>query len=219
MRLTREFSFLVVALAVALAVAAMAAGFVLDAKGFAGNALSELVGAIFSVLLAVFVVDRLVDRERRRRWELVAEETIRTLRFAFTRVGLTLYLQLPAPRPPGTDPYIAAIAGVPQLARALEDLGVYLNDIDDAALGDPAEWLPEVEEQVRLARDGVMPRILTLGDADLAAALSTVEGKLQDLLHAVWLDKRFGTESRAEAAGALCVEMALAVAITIGSEA
>jgi hypothetical protein len=213
MSFIRNGRFLVAASA-AVGLAALAVGFKLDSKNFAGNALAELAGLILSVLVAVLIVDRLVAQDRRRRWDLVSTQTIDTLHFALTRSGLALYLRLPTPRPPTADPFTMGIAGPSGLARALQDLAPYIRALDDSALGSPANWLPEVEEPIRLIREGLMPRLLAIGDPEVVAVASSVEGRFQDLLHAVWLSNRFGGEQIASAAADLCEAMGAAVAET-----
>jgi hypothetical protein len=185
----------------------------LDVKSFAGNALAEFAGAILSVLAAVLVLDRLVENDRRRRWNLVAEETVETLRLALIRAGVAMYLRLDAPRPPSADPFTMAIAGPEELVRALRELGGRLRGRRDTQLGEPDEWLPEVEEQIRLIREGVMPRLLAIGDEDIVAAVAGVEGRFEELLYAAWAADRFGGEHIAAASAQLSEAMGQAAAV------
>ena len=101
-----------------VAIAALAYGFSLDARGFAGNALAEFAGMVVSVLLAVLVVDRVLDSARKRRWALVSAQTIGTLEFAFVRAGLAVYLCLAAPRPSDADPFTMSMIGPDELAES-----------------------------------------------------------------------------------------------------
>ncbi len=197
--------------AAALAVVAAAGGFALDPKGFAGNILGEVIGVITSVLLAVFVLDRLVERDRRRRWSLVAEETLQTLRFALVRAGLAMYLRLPLPRPPTADPFTMQFGSTEALTLSFQSLGDHLRKLSDAEMGQPDLWLPVVEEQIRLIREGVMPRLIAIGDDNIVAAVSTVEGRYQDLNHAASLRERIGGEHVSDAAAELCYALSRVV--------
>ena len=200
----------VIVAATAVGLAALSAGFLIDFKGFAGNVLAELAGLLFSALVAVLVVDRLVEGDRRRRWRLVSDETLRTFQDALVRAGLEMYLRLEAPRPSPADPYTMSMLGSEALGAAFVELAAQMRSRSDSEIGEPDTWLPEVESHIRLIREGVMPRLLALGDAHVVAAAAGVEGALQDLLHAVWLAKRFGGEHVARAAADLAEAMGAA---------
>jgi len=170
---------------------ALIGGFALDAKGFADHLLAELVGVFGGALLAVFVVDVLVDRERTRRWDLVASETTAALRFAVIRAGLSIYLLLPAPRPSKADPYTMGLGDDDALAGALSALAELLRD--SRAHTRPADAVEGLRPHLALVRDGLMPRFLTIGQHDLVARLAALEGSFQELEHAAWLDERFSS--------------------------
>jgi hypothetical protein len=178
---------LVIAALILLA-AALAAGFTIDANSYALHLLAELVGLLASVLVAVFIVDVLVERERDRRWELVAGETTSSLRFAILRTGYSIYLLLPAPRPPAADPY--TMSEVPQtgLTSSLRGLAETVRDTQDIDLG---KALIVLHDDLAVVRDSVMPRLLTIGRHELIAAVASLEGRLQQMEHTVWLDERF----------------------------
>jgi hypothetical protein len=178
---------LVIAALILLA-AALAAGFAIDASSYALHLLAELVGLLVSVLVAVFIVDVLVERERDRRWELVAGETTSSLRFAILHAGYNIYLLLPSPRPPAADPY--TMSEVPQagLTSSLRRLTETVRDTRDIDL---SKALTALHDHLALVRDSVMPRLLTIGRHELIAAVASLEGRLQQMEHAVWLDERF----------------------------
>ncbi len=179
----------IVVVALLIVLLAVGTGFMLDARGFAGNLLSEVAGILIGVLLTVFVIDALIARERTRRWRLVSTETLATLRFAVIRAGLEIYLLLPAPRPPRADPFTSSLSGRDALADSLRALG-------DAIKNATSELDPDIAARLRphlgVLRDGVMPRLLTIGEHDLIARLAALEGAVQELEYTVWLDGRFG---------------------------
>src|SRR4051794_15661195 len=111
----RASNKILVSVAVGTIVVALAVGFALDYKGFAGNLLAEVAGMLGSVLLAVLVIDALVERDRAQRWALVADETLEALRFALERATMPFFLRLPAPRPAMANPTSMALAGAPGL--------------------------------------------------------------------------------------------------------
>jgi hypothetical protein len=178
-----------VAVAVIVIVLALAGGFALDAKGFATHLLAEVVGVLASVLLAVFVVDVLVEREQARRWDLVAVETTTALRFAIIRAGLDVYLMLPAPRPTTADPYTMGLGEHGELTAALRSLADAVRETQD--LGHLSDAVGGLRPHLALVRDGVMPRLLAIGQHELVARLAALEGSFQDLEHAAWLNERF----------------------------
>lgn len=176
--------------AIVLLGGALVAGFALDAKTFGEHLLAELVGLLVSILVAVFIVDVLVERERSRRWDLVSAETVASLRFAVIRAGLDVYLLLPAPRPPAADPFTMSDAGEGHLAMALSTLARTVEKADAIELG---AALDALRPHLAVARDSVMPRLLAIGQHRLIASVATLEGKLQKIEYTVWLEERFGT--------------------------
>lgn len=183
----------IVAAATAVAVVvALAGGFILEPDGFAGNVLAEIAGVLLSVLLAVFIVDKLLERERRRRWDLVSSETIATLRFAVIRAGHSVYLLLPAPRLPEADPYTMSMTSPSELPDALDKLATGVRELDLKDLGTPDEVVGCLAPHLGLMRDGIMPRLLAIGEHELIALLASVESAFQDLEHSAWLTNRFG---------------------------
>ena len=165
-----------------------AGGFAFGVDGFAGNLLAETVGVLVSVLLAVLVVERLIERDRRTRWHLVSEQTARTLRFALVKASLPIYLALPSPKPFGADPRTAEDHGT--LADGLIELERGLH-----AFGENEELkrleLTGVLEAARphrqLALGEVMPRLLALGrDPGLIQRLMAIEERLQSLDYRLW---------------------------------
>jgi hypothetical protein len=188
--LTRIPPKTLVVVAIVLLGAALVAGFALDVKAFGEHLLAELVGLLASVLVAVFVVDVLVERERARRWDLVAAETVASLRFAIIRAGLDVYLLLPAPRLTAADPFTMSEAGKGQLAMSLSTLARTVETAKGIEL-DTA--LNALRPHLAVARDSVMPRLLAIGQHELIASVATLEGNLQNLEYTVWLEERFGT--------------------------
>jgi hypothetical protein len=139
--------------------------------------------------LAVLVVDVLVEREQARRWDLVAVETTAGLRFAIVRAGLAVYLLLPKPRPTAADPYTMGLVGPGELTAALRSLAAVVRQTHD--LGELNKAVEALRPHLDLVRDGVMPRLLAIGQHELVARLAALEGSYQDREHAAWLSERF----------------------------
>jgi hypothetical protein len=180
----------IASIATLVTLAALIVGFMLDAKGFAGNLLAEVAGVLVSVLLAIFIVEKLVERERSRRWDLVSAETTTTLRFAVIRAGHHLYLRLPSPRPAAADPYTLGLFGENRLAGALRLLAERIEETPDLGTGE--DLVAAVRPHLELMRGGVMPQLLAIGEHDLIARLAALESAFQELEHTVWLQDRLG---------------------------
>jgi hypothetical protein len=190
--------------AAAAAVAGLAAGFAIDARGFLGNLLAELVGIVSGALLAIFIVERILERERSRKWDLVSEQTIATLRFALVRAGHHVYLLLPVPRDPDADPYTLGLLQKNRLADALSTLAASVRKRPDLEIeGDVAKSL---EPHLELIRGGVMPQLVAIGKHDLIARLAVVESAFQDLQHTIWLNEKFGHLNKSSEAVATLVD-------------
>lgn len=179
------------AVAGTLAVVAMSAGFIIDAKSFAGNLLAEIAGVLTGGVLAVLIIDRAIERDRARRWDLVSEQALGTLRFVILRAGMDIYLSLPAPRPPSADPYTRGeLEDKRGLTDALHELATVVRATP--ALGNEEELVDRLKGHLEVVHGGVLPQLLVIGTHELIARLSAVEGAFQDLEHAVWLELRFG---------------------------
>ena len=188
----------------------MIAGVCVDEAGFAGNLLAEIVGVFAGLLVVVFVVDRVVERERSRRWDLVSEKTLHTLRFVIIRAGSEIYLTLPAPRAPSADPYTLGLVGENALTGALRNLSEKVREQpepDDRHREDREnQVLDGLGKHLALLRGGVMPQLLVVGEHDLVARLAALDGAFQDLEHNVWLEDRFGGLNQFQASVATVVD-------------
>lgn len=174
----------------------LAAGFWLDSSSFAGNVLAELAGVVVGVGVAVLVVERLVDQDRRARWRLVETQTIRTLRFALVKGALPLYLQLPAPRTPEADPF--AMEEADMLGEALQNLAAALREREDT--GPERDLLRSLLDSVGphldFVRDVIMQRLLTVGpDPELIKRLAVLDSTYENLDFDAWLEERFGSRA------------------------
>jgi len=183
---------LVVAIAIAGSAGALAAGLLLDVGSFVENLLAELIGVFLSIALAVLVVDKVVERERERRWDLVSVPIIHTLRFALMRTGMEAFLRLPPPRPPNADPYTLGVLAPDRLAGALEKLALKVRE-EKPGFTDEGELVDRIRPHLELIRSAAMPQLLAIGRRDLLAPLAIVDKTFQDLEHTVWIEQRMGS--------------------------
>lgn len=175
-------------------VAAVAAGFAIDASSFESNLLAELAGAVVGIGIAILVVERILDEDRRARWNLVETQTIETLRFALVKATLPIYLHLPAPRPPEADPLSMEEAGnleegMRELAGALR--GHRSMDLEPTPL---RKMLETIAAQIEFIRDNAMQRLLTVGaDPELVKRLAMLEAVYERLDYDAWLEEKLGS--------------------------
>ncbi|HEU4706031.1 MAG TPA: hypothetical protein VFS64_02455 [Solirubrobacterales bacterium] len=174
--------------------AAVAAGFAIDASSFESNLLAELAGAVVGIGIAILVVERILDEDRRARWNLVETQTIETLRFALVKATLPIYLHLPAPRPPEADPLSMEEAGnleegMRELAGALR--GHRSMDLEPTPL---RKMLETIAAQIEFIRDNAMQRLLTVGaDPELVKRLAMLEAVYERLDYDAWLEEKLGS--------------------------
>jgi hypothetical protein len=169
----------------------LAMGFKIGLNGFGSNVLAELIGVVAGIGVAILVVERLLDRDRRSRWRLVEVETIETLRFALVKAALTLYLHLPAPRSTTAHPYVMHKQG--RLDEGLQNLTAELRDYEAEVFTSDSfrELLDSVAPYLNFVRDSVMQRLLTVGpDPELIKRLAMLESTFEDLDFHAWLDDR-----------------------------
>lgn len=179
---------------------ALAIGFLLDWKGFAGNALAELAGIVASVLVALFFVDRFTKAERDARWASVAGATARTLEGAAVRASLRAFVQLPTPRPPHLDPRMAETVG--RLPHALVALAAALKEAGQTPLTTPPndlrEFVDAVRPSVRTITDVVLPRLLSLDvEPALVELIVELEGVFGELEYDAWMQQTMEMPSSA----------------------
>jgi hypothetical protein len=173
-----------------LVASALLVGFLIDAEGFLGNLLAEVVGLVVGILIALFVIEKAVEADRNRRWESVSEQTLKTLRLVVIRAGMDIYLQLPAPRSSAADPYSMGMAGDAMLSGALERLAELVRAEHSIADGESIE--ADLAAHLEVIRTAVTPSLLALDKPLLIAPIMAVEGAVLDLAHANWLYARFG---------------------------
>lgn len=171
-----------------LSVVAVLVGVAMDPEAFVGNLLAETVGVLVSVLVAVLVVERIIERERLRRWDLVSEQTTRTLRFALIRASVHVYLRLRPPRDPEADPHTLGLLDE-RLTSALRRLAAAVRK---QPVADVVGLVTLLGPQMQLIRSGVMPQLLAIGDHSLIARLTALESAFQDLEHTAWMTEQFG---------------------------
>jgi hypothetical protein len=169
--------------------AALSAGFWLDWRGFAGNALSELAGMLASILVAILLVERFMKAERDARWASVAQATSRTLQAAAVRASLPAFVQLPTPRSAALDPQMALSIGL--LPNALAALAEALRDIGQDPLArafDARILLDAVLPSTRVITEVVLPRLLSLDvDPKLVEPIVNLEGVVAELDYHAWM--------------------------------
>jgi hypothetical protein len=169
-------------------------GLALDPSGFGSNLLAEMVGVVVGIGAAVLVVERLIDRDRRERWQLVEEQTIANLRLALVKGALQLYQHLPKPRPMEADPLMNRAVG--KLGDALEKLSSLLRADESMDLSPDSlrRVLDNIAPQLDFVRNGVMQRLLTVGpDPELITLLTKLEATFESLDLAAWLAEHFGS--------------------------
>jgi hypothetical protein len=168
----------------------LAAGFRLDLGNFGSNLLAELAGLVASVVVAILVIERLVDRDRRARWRLVEAQTLKTLRFTLVKCALPLYLHLHDPRPLEANPY--GVHQLEPLDERLRNLAAALRKREDRKLKpDPLRpVLESIAPHINFIRDSVMQRLLTVGaKPELIRRLALLESTFEDLDFDAWLDE------------------------------
>jgi len=182
----------VVLVGLATSAGAIVVGLCLDSKGFVGNLLAEVAGLLLGALLAVLVVDRLLERSRDSAWKLVADGTIRTLEFALVKAALPQYLRLPAPRPPTGDP--VSMDGAGELGRAMAVIAAETRKDGAWELPvQPARVLTEFAPHLHVIREVVLPRLLMIGtEPDLVRRIIELEEEYENLDYEVLLDAQFG---------------------------
>jgi hypothetical protein len=196
---------------------ALGVGFLLDWRGFAGNALAELAGMLASILVAILLVERFTKAERDARWVSVAEATARTLQAAAVRASLPAFVQLPAPRSAALDPQMALSLG--RLPNALAGLSDSLREVGQdpfASAFDARKLLDAVLPSTRVITEVVLPRLLSLDvDPRLVEPIVNLESVVAQLDYHAWMGGAMDIASATVYNDAAELVAALAVVVEI----
>jgi hypothetical protein len=195
MSMIRNNAWLIAGAVLVLA-SSLLAGFWLDPRSFGSNALAELAGVVVGIGVAILVVERLLDQDRRARWRLVEAQTIETLRLSLMKGALPLYLHLPTPRPFDADPYTHLNKDVGDMGEALKNLAAALrqHEITDLKPDPLRKVLDSTALHLNFIRDIIMQRLLAVGpDPELIKRLAILDSTYERLDLAAWLGERFGS--------------------------
>lgn len=183
--------------------------------GFGENVYSELVGILISALIAVLLVERILDRREAERWKSVREQTRTHLLglAAISARGFWLGIPLPAREGISDDPvfYGDGLAEMLEaVAKALAERSYEIDNFehcsDDVKGREEAlELLESLREPLSHLINGLGPRIYASDDPELIALFAhLIERKMRwetfrntDLHSMVWIDAAMTAEALA----------------------
>jgi hypothetical protein len=187
------FSNRLLLILLAVSVACAIAGPFLGAKAFGQNVLAEVIGAVVGVVLALTLVDAMLARDRRVRWETVSAATVRAIGDELFRIAWAAG-SLASPRLPplpgvSSNRAHEALSIMKTVGETIQAHRRQQRVVEKDAQSGPAALLFPVSDVVRAIEahtqrlNGVlMPRVLTLADdAKLVELLLAVEKEELDL--------------------------------------
>jgi hypothetical protein len=199
-------------------IVAIAVGLVLDAAAFAGNLTAEFVGVVVSVAVALTLVERLLERERSRRWERVRTLTSRSIGREIHVIALAYYDAMPPGSVPGDfTTSLHTRLPTPESTRCMREIADYARAHAPAlakprlAIGWPFEpggrlglgrsfdsstsrelW-GAVAPHIQHLQDVLTPRVIELADdPELAEHLASIESDAQHWLGWIEAYERWG---------------------------
>jgi hypothetical protein len=173
-----------------LGTALIAVGVLVDPPGVLGDLIAGAAGLAFEVVIALFLVERVAARQRRREWATVGGRTTRAIKHRIWNIGFAYYLEgADMPLDEGMflenmrldqseHEIMAAIFALSVAMRAVHSAAPPANsDADDGDLPVAPEQLhAAVAEDFSYIKTILTPRVITLSsDPKLADLLLTLE--------------------------------------------
>lgn len=178
-------------------------GFSVDFKGYLGNILAEIAGLIISVLVALLIVDRYVESQRKQRWEKVRRLTHQALASHLNDLITEIFVYFPtadhslmriliAGRSCPTTETIKAITDLINQLRGILSILNKGKSTSDIAV----EYFNTVKSDINQIRHDLIPRVLqSSDDQDLIDTLIEFDDTAQELQNAIILHKRLVSHS------------------------
>ncbi|MCX7785144.1 MAG: hypothetical protein N2201_02805 [candidate division WOR-3 bacterium] len=171
---------------IVLALVFIIIGFSLNVKDYAINILAEMAGLFIGVIVAVLLVDRLTENQRKRRWARVRELTHRTISHHLSNIILELFNHLPLSRCPEIlailenrdQPNLKVIDALNNITEQIKNLLQ-----DNKILMQPViDYYNTIKWDVNQIRLDLIPRVMqSSDDQDLINALVEFDDKIQDI--------------------------------------
>jgi hypothetical protein len=188
-----------VILCVLLVLIIIVTGLTIDFKGYLGNILAEIAGLIISILVALLLVDRFTEIQRKKRWQKVRNLTHRSISHHLSNILLELFNHFPLPDhsvantilicrdQPDTKPTEAVNNLIKQI-NTLQQQGKTTSEII-------IEYFNSTKWDISQIRHDLIPRVIQSSDnQDLIDALVAFDDIVQDLQNAIILHKRFAKQ-------------------------
>jgi hypothetical protein len=178
-------------------------GFSIDFKGYLGNILAEIAGLLISVLVALLIVDRYTEYQRKKRWERVRKLTHQALASHLCDLITELFVYFPIEDNRLMKTIIESRSHpTPETINAIIDLTNQLRKIPATlskgkSTSDVAvEYYNAVRLDINQIRHELIPRVIqSSDDQDLIDALIDFDDTVQELQNAIILHKRLVTHS------------------------
>jgi hypothetical protein len=161
---------LILAVVGAISVGGILAGFLLGLEGFSSNVLAELSGAGLSVVIAVFLVERILSAQRRDQWATVRSSSLRALQRRLDDVAAETYLI------DGMHDRVLHAETDAERVEAIHDVAAFIVASAGRLAKHPEDpWATSkalydsIHADLGFIRDVIGPRFLLFGDDPLVA--------------------------------------------------
>jgi len=182
-----------------LALIIIVTGLTIDFKGYLGNILAEIAGLIFSILVALLLIDRFSEIQRKKRWHKVRDLTHRSISHHLSNILLELFNHFPLSdhssanailvcrNQPDAKP-IEAVNNLIMQIKTLQQQGKINSEI-------MIEYFNSAKWDISQIRHDLIPRVIQSSDnQDLIDALVAFDDIVQDLQNTIIVHKRFAKQ-------------------------
>lgn len=170
-------------------------GFSVDKKGYTSNILAEIAGLFISVVVAILLVERFTEGQRKKRWERVRKLTHRSISHHLSNILLELFNHFPMPDhspitaildsrdQPNSNTIDAINNIIEQMKNSLQQGKVIAES--------SVEYFNAIKWDISQIRHDLMPRVIQSSeDQNLIDGLVELNDTIQDLQSTIIMRKR-----------------------------
>ncbi|MEO0091578.1 MAG: hypothetical protein ABIK61_02555 [candidate division WOR-3 bacterium] len=189
-------NIILISISLILALIFIVSGFLFSSKDYAINILAELAGLFISIIVAILLVDRLTENQRRKRWARVRELTHRTIAHHLNNIILELFNHFPLPDYRAITTIVKSCDQPnPKIIDVLNTTIRWIKDLlerNKIPTSSAADYYNAIKWDVNQIRFDLIPRVMQSSDnQNLIDALVEFDDTMQDIQTAVVMQKQF----------------------------
>lgn len=169
-----------------LALVLIISGFFYDTKGFVSNILAEITGLFLGIVVAILLVDRITENQRKKKWERVRQISHRTIAHHLNNIVLELFNHFPLTKnnsiiTPLNNTDLSDNYQKPNLDNVIQQIKKLI-ELKQIQAESVRTYFNAIKWDIAQIRSDLMPRIIQSSDnQELIDALTEFDDLMQDL--------------------------------------